>query len=267
MRRIALTLPLFAIALTGCKKIDELQAELDKTKAALTQTEGDLNAQKKANADLQAENSSLKDRIAQLEAEIAQLDSQIEEMAQKMGATKDELKALLAEKAEREKELAVYRNLVAQLKQLVDAGTIKLEIRKGNLVVKLANSILFGSGKATVKKEGQEALAKLATALKSVKNRDWLIAGHTDNVPIRSKNFKNNWELSTARAISVVEVLTASGMDPKRLGAAGFAEFDPVADNSTEEGRALNRRIEIILLPNIGELPGMKEIIAGGGKS
>jgi len=263
MRRIALTLPLFAIALTGCKKIDELQAELDKTKAALTQTEGELSAQKKANSELEAENTSLKDRIAQLEAEIAQLDQQIEEMAQKMGATKDELKALLAEKAEREKELAVYRNLVAQLKALVDAGTIKLEIRKGNLVVKLANSILFGSGKASLKPEGKEALAKLAVALKSVKNRDWLIAGHTDNVPIRSKNFKNNWELSTARSISVVETLTSEGMDPKRLGAAGFAEFDPVADNSTEEGRALNRRIEIILLPNIGELPGMKEIISG----
>ena len=114
------------------------------------------------------------------------LEGQLAGLASDMEATAEELAALRREKAEREKELAVYRELVAQLRSLVDAGTIQLEIRKGRLIVKLANEILFDSGKASLKEEGQAALSAVANALRTVAGREFLVAGHTDNVPIKN---------------------------------------------------------------------------------
>jgi chemotaxis protein MotB len=263
MRRLALTLPFFAITLVGCKKIDELQAALDESASQLTKTKADLDSEKRTNQELRAANEQLEAQIVELQGEIRQLEAQIATLASDMETTAEELAALRKEKAEREKELAVYEELVAQLRSLVDAGTIKLEIRKGRLVVKLANEILFDSGRASLKEEGQTALAAVASALRTVAGREFLVGGHTDNVPIKNSRFRNNWDLSTARAISVVEYMVAEGMDPRSLGATGFAEFDPVEDNSTSEGRAMNRRIEIILLPNLAELPGVRKVLEG----
>ncbi len=264
MRRLALLVPLFALTATGCKK-DELQAALDAANAKLSATEKDLAAEKQANSELQAENQTLQERIAELEAEQQQLEAQIDDLAKKAGVTAKELAELRKEKLAREKELKVYKDLIAQLKKLVDAGTIKLGFRKGRMIVQLDNSILFDSGKTELKEAGQAALKELATALTSVGNRDFLIAGHTDNVPIRSKRFRNNWELSTARAVEVVTFLTESGMKSTNVGAAGFGEFDPVGDNNDEEGRAQNRRIEIILMPKLGAIPGLKEMLEASG--
>lgn len=250
MRRLALlVLPLFALSLGACKK-DELQRELDRVNAELAKTRGELDAEKQRNGELESENQTLEDRIKALEGEIAQLDAQIKDLANKAGMTERELAELRNEKAKREAELEVYRNLFASLKKMVDAGTIKVGFRKGRLVVKLDEAILFDSGKAALKDEGKTALNDLIAPLKEVK-RDWIVAGHTDNVPIRTAKFNNNWELSAARAVEVVDFLIDNGMPADRVGAAGYAEFDPVADNASPEGRAQNRRIEIILMPTI----------------
>jgi chemotaxis protein MotB len=263
MRRAAFLIPLLALSLTGCKKVDELQAELDKTKAQLLDTQGQLESEKQANGELRAEKQTLEQKIAQMEAEIAQLNAQIKDLADKAGLTERELAELRKEKAKREKELNMYKSLFASLKEMIEAGTIDVEFRKGRLVVVLANNILFDSGKTKLKPEGEAALAKLSAALKTVADRDWLVAGNTDNIPINNKRFKNNWELSTARAVRVVSYMIEQGMDPAHTGAAGFAEFDPVGDNKTPEGRATNRRIDIILMPSLGDIPGMKEMLQG----
>jgi chemotaxis protein MotB len=116
----------------------------------------------------------------------------------------------------------------------------------------MVESILFDSGKADVKKEGVEALAKVADVLKNTTDQDIIVAGYTDNVPIKgnlAKIYPTNWELSAARAISVVKILAADGVDPNLMSAAGFGEYHPVADNDTPEGKAKNRRMEIILMP------------------
>ena len=104
------------------------------------------------------------------------------------------------------------------------------------------------------------ALAELAGILRTIKDRDFQIAGHTDNVPIRTRQFPSNWELSTARAVSVVKFLQESGVGPTHLSASGYAEFQPAANNETKEGKAANRRIEIVLMPNLNELPDLTEI-------
>ncbi|EDM78876.1 putative chemotaxis MotB protein [Plesiocystis pacifica SIR-1] len=261
MRRVAILLPLFALLAGGCKKVDELQAALDASQAELKKTQKELEAERQANVELEAENQTLQERIAELEAEIEQLERQIKDLAEKAGLTEKELAELRAEKAKREAELQVYRDLFASLKKMVDAGTIKVGFREGRLVVKLDEGILFDSGRAKLKKEGQAALTELIAPLRDV-NRDWIVAGHTDNVPIKTAKFQSNWELSSARAVEVVTFLIDTGMPAERIGSAGYAEFDPVADNSSPEGRAQNRRIEIVLMPTIPK--NLQDMLSNG---
>ncbi|MCA9635698.1 MAG: OmpA family protein [Myxococcales bacterium] len=266
MRRALFAVLTVALLLPGCKR-KELEAALEEANNKLAATQKDLDAERSKNKQLQDENQTLKQKIAQLEAEMKELESQIDDLARKAGITQAELEELRKEKAKRLAELQVYKDLFGQLKKLVDAGTIQVEFRKGMLVVKLASAILFDSGKTELKTEGQTALAELATALRTVGDRDFLVSGHTDNVPIKTARFKSNWELSTARAVEVVKFMIEQGMSPVHIGAAGFGENDPVSDNSTEEGRAHNRRIEVVLLPKLGDIPGMKEMLMGGKKS
>lgn len=269
MRKLAVAVLLCSFVLTGCKR-KELEAALAEANKKLEATEGQLSAEKGKNKQLTEENQTLQQKIAQLEDQVRQLNAQIQvleeqnaDLAKKAGATQEELKALRAEKAKRLAELQVYKDLFGKLKALVDAGTIQVEFRHGRLVVKLASSILFDSGKTELKPEGQTALANLATALKSLNDREFLVAGHTDNVPIKTAKFKTNWDLSTARAVEVVQFLITSGMSAKNIGAAGYGENDPVGDNATEEGKAQNRRIEVILMPLLGDIPELREMLTG----
>jgi len=264
MRRALLALTLFAVALPGCKA-KKLQAELDATNATLAATEADLTKERGKNKTLTEENQAFEARVAELETELAALNAQIEDLAKKQGLTAKELADLRAEKAKREQELQVYKDLFAELKALVDAGTIQVVFRKGRMTVKLSNAILFDSGKARLREEGKAAVAQIVPALSKVGDREFLVAGHTDNVPIRTARYKNNWELSTARAVSMVTEMIADGYPGTRIGAAGFGEFDPIASNDTPDGKEQNRRIEIILMPNLGEIPGMKEMLKGQG--
>jgi len=127
------------------------------------------------------------------------------------------------------------------------------------MLVKLPDNILFDPGKTDLKKEGQEAIAQVTKILSGVEGRKFQVAGHTDNVPIKSGKFKSNWELSTARAVTVVNLMIKEGMDAKRLSAAGYADVLPVASNDNDEGKRQNRRIEIVLVPNVEDLPTMEE--------
>jgi flagellar motor protein MotB len=128
--------------------------------------------------------------------------------------------------------------------------------KQGKLTVNILDRIMFESGEAELKTDGETVLKKVAAVLGQHTNLMIHVVGHTDNVPIRTgarSRFSSNWELSTARATAAVRFLTEkAGMDPHRLGAVGYGEFRPVADNSTPEGRAKNRRIAIILLPDQG---------------
>ena len=131
---------------------------------------------------------------------------------------------------------------------------LSVELKDGRLYVSLQEKLLFKSGSAVVDPKGKEALQKLGTVLNATKDISVMIEGHTDPVPISGK-YEDNWALSTARATSIVRILTKdSGVDPKTIIASGRAEFYPVADNSTSEGKAKNRRTEIILSPNLTEL-------------
>ena len=141
-----------------------------------------------------------------------------------------------------------------------DAGQLKVIIRDGRMVIQLESDVLFDSGKTNIKPDGQTALAKLAPVLAGITDRKYLVTGFTDDVPIHTQRFPSNWELSTARAVEVVKFLVASGLNPQQVAAAGYSEFDPVVANDAPEHRAQNRRIEIVLQPNLSDLPSLDNL-------
>ena len=176
-------------------------------------------------ADLDAENTKLK-------AENASLAKAREEQVQKVSST--------------------YESLLEKMKSEISQGQVTISELKGKLTVNMVDSILFDSGKAEVKKGGLEILGKVVSILKDVSDKSIRIEGHTDNVQISralAQRYPTNWELSAARAINVTRFLQDQGIDPANLSAVAYGEWKPVATNDTAEGKAKNRRIEIILVP------------------
>ena len=185
-----------------------------------------------------------------------------QDTANNLNATKTELDELRQEHADADKRLALFKTLGQRLRKMIDAGKLEVTARRGRLIVKLPAEVLFASGSSQLSTDGQAPLRELAAVLRSFADRRFMIAGHTDNVPIGPSNYKSNWELSTARAVTVTEYLASVGMNPSRLVAAGYGEYDPIRPNGTEAGRSENRRIEIVLLPNVEEISGLAKAAA-----
>ncbi len=205
-------------------------------------------------ASLEHENQLLKQRLSALGQEAGKTTANMEELKRRM----EELKK--AQEAA-EKRAAQFRDMVAKFKSMVDAGKLQVEIRNGLMLVKLPDNILFDPGKTDLKSAGKEALRQVTEILNGIEGRKFQVTGHTDNVPIRGKRFKSNWELSAARAVEVVKVMMAAGMDGARLSAAGYADQLPVAPNADALGRLQNRRIEIVVQPNLEDLPQIDQKI------
>jgi chemotaxis protein MotB len=146
------------------------------------------------------------------------------------------------------------KNSMADALMKYKSDELTVHIKNGNVYVSLEEKLLFKSGSDVVDPKGKEALKTLAKVLNNTKDISVNIEGHTDNVPIKTKVFKDNWDLSTLRATSIVRILTDNGFDPKRITASGRGKFHPVKTNDTATGRAGNRRTEVILSPDLKEL-------------
>jgi chemotaxis protein MotB len=183
---------------------------------------------------------------------ISELRQQVAEMRVENKKLNDDISELQKAKEEKVKEVSgTYEQLLANMKSEIAKGQVTISDLKGKLTVNMEAAILFDSGRADVKPEGLEILGKMVETLKKVSDKAIRIEGHTDVVQITgglARTFPTNWELSAARAINVTKFLQQQGIDPRNLSAAAFAEHKPVADNSTKEGRAKNRRIEITLV-------------------
>ena len=146
------------------------------------------------------------------------------------------------------------------LSKEIEDKQVKLEMMEKGLVITVVGDVLFDSGKAKVRPQSFSILDKVATVLQeNVPELNVGIEGHTDNVPIKFSGWKSNWELSTARALSVLHYLAEDkGVSPERVSAIGYGEYRPVSANSTKEGRQLNRRVEIVILPQFTKAEGAK---------
>jgi chemotaxis protein MotB len=169
------------------------------------------------------------------------------------------LEELRRAQAAAEARAALYGELAHKLKSMIDAGDLAITLRDGRMVLRLSNDVLFDSGRSELKPAGKRTLAEIASVLRSISGRNFQVAGHTDNEPIRLSPFRSNWELSTARALEVTGFLIAQGVEPQALSAAGYGEFDPLDTNASALGKAHNRRTEITLQPNIDELVAVPE--------
>jgi chemotaxis protein MotB len=234
--------------------------------------EADYNALQEELERAQAERDAAAARLTELEARNNELSSLLEQR----GESLNEVQRMLAEARAREQanqaRLASLRAVARSFRDMVAAGQLRVRIVRGNMVVELPENVLFDSGDARLRSAGQQALGQVAQILSRVENRNFLIAGHTDNVPTgrHNRRFPSNWELSAARGVSVARHLIEQGLPADRVAAAGYAETQPVASNDTPEGQAQNRRIEIIVLPNMEELPDLSDLegelqTSGGG--
>lgn len=239
----------------------------------------DLDAARAVQEDLRAElrrqsevGDSLRAVIADLERQMGDLERRRVELAGRLDAAAEEvhrLEVLLSERGaeyatlqERLEALAaieeeirernrIYEEVIGRFRSLIDGGQLAVAISRGRMVIQLPQDILFPSGSATLSAEGVRTLRQVGAVLAGLEGRSFQVEGHTDNVPISTERFPSNWELSSARALSVVRILIDAGVAPERLSGAGYGEHHPVAPNDDREGRRLNRRIEIVMLPNL----------------
>lgn len=209
----------------------------------------------KMEADKNREIKSLQQQQSTLEQNKAALEKQLLLNDQQNKALVEQTKVLVEQKGEllsaSQQQQQQYDALVKKLSSEVEKGQLKVRQYQNMLSVDLAEQIFFDSGRSTLKGSGKDVMKTVGEALKGYENKVIRVVGHTDNVQIAKslqKTFPTNWELSVARATTVVRFLQEVGISPDSLIASGRGEYEPLASNDTEEGRKQNRRIEIILI-------------------
>lgn len=200
----------------------------------LKDTQKELEAARAAVEQAAAQAGEVKNQLAQTQSRIEQLQQEKDAVAQ------------------------VHKGLEEEMREALESKEVTISELQGKLTVNILDRILFDSGEAVLKPDGAKVLEQIASVLAQYPKRQIHVVGHTDNVPIRAAaraRFASNWELSMARATAAVRFLSdKAGVDPKRMGAVGYGEFRPIADNATPEGRARNRRIAVVILSD--ELAG-----------
>jgi chemotaxis protein MotB len=232
-------------------------------------------------ATLQSEVGQLKQQVGDLNKKVADLNNQAGMLSSDAASKQSQLNMSKEELANQQRRLAELQALMNQQKKAIEeirkkmtealvgfnSNELSVSIKNGKVYVSLQENLLFPSGSAVVNPKGKQALGKLAEVLNNNPDITVDIEGHTDSVPIRGR-YQDNWALSTARATSIVRILTTDyQVDPVRVVASGHSSYDPVQTNSTADGRALNRRTEIILSPKLDELYRLLESSpdSGGG--
>jgi chemotaxis protein MotB len=241
MKRTGWAAVLAAGAVTACVSqgtYDKLEADKNQEIQALRTQRGTLEAQVQA---LQSQKASLEQQQGSLEQRQADLRRQVEALEQQ--------KAQLVSASKQTQ--SQYDSLVKNLTEEVKKGQLQVRQYRDMLTVDVAEQLLFDSGRADLKESGKAVLKKVGEALKGYEDKVIRVVGHTDNVPITKslqKRFPSNWELSVARATTVVRYLQEVGVPPERMIASGRAEYQPIAENDSAEGRRKNRRTEITLV-------------------
>ena len=224
------------------RDLASVQAELEATEQRLAEVED-----ARRNAQLQA---------ATTENERTRLSQLLSQRGEEAESLRQRLEALAAVEQEIRERNAIYEDVIGRFRSMIEAEQLSVSIDRGRMVINLPQDILFPSGSATLGNEGRATLSQVGEVLATIDERRFQVEGHTDNVPISTARFASNWQLSAARALSVVTLLQEVGVPPENLSGAGYGEYQPAADNEDPAGRELNRRIEIVMLPNLDVISG-----------
>ncbi len=270
------------------KKYDAETARAEKEKAEKNALAKQLSEQQDVNKKLSAANAEMKsniaalnDRINRLKDSITMLEATAKELNNKINVLRDEKENTKRQLKSTNDQIAAQRQRLEQLQALLDqqqeaaealrrkiaealkgfsSSELTVKMKNGKVYISMQESLLFPSGSAVVNPKGKDALSKVAGVLNTSSDININIEGHTDSIPIHTAKFADNWELSTARATSIAHVLIDEyHVTPAKLVASGRSEYDPIAPNSTPEGRGQNRRTEIILEPKLDELMKLME--------
>ena len=216
---------------------------------------------------LEAEDAKNKEQLATSEARVTELENKIgvvstqrTQLEGSVSEMKSALEDLRKRKAEAEKRLAEYREVTSKFSALVNSGKLSVKVVNGRMTVALSSDILFPSGSSQLSAAGRTQINEVTGVLQSLEGRKYQIEGHTDNVPIKTARFPSNWELASARAVNVLNTMISAGMPAERLSAASYADTQPISSNSTPEEKAANRRIAIVIVPDLSTLPGYDEL-------
>lgn len=276
MKRISLVLPLALTVLMGScvskKKVAELQANYDNLKTEHADLQTKFNENRLSLAECNANSKSLADRLAdeqrrnqEMRDSYSKLQSSyqdnvqagnvnISKLVDEINASNKFIKQLVDAKSKSDSLNQALTNKLTRSLTREEMNDVDVQVLKGVVYISLADNMLYKSGSYEIGDRAGETLEKIAKIIADYKDYDVLVEGNTDDVPISQKNIRNNWDLSTLRASSVVQALQNQyGVDPKRLTAAGRGEYNPVASNATPKGKQRNRRTQIIITPKLDQ--------------
>jgi chemotaxis protein MotB len=262
------TLPLFlmtSLSLTACGYTQE---EWDQKVRENEKLAAELKAQREANKKAQADNAAAIKENEELKKQLTERGINLENA----NASIAEQRKALEEYARRTEQLDAIRKrfelLQNKLQKLTQLG-LKVEVRNNRMLIQLPGDVLFDSGKEVLKEDGKKILLQVGAVIAGdadLSKRQFQVAGYTDSKPLAGGPFKDNWGLSAMRARSVLVLLTSpqdkggAGLPIENWSAAGFGETGPVASNDTEEGRNKNRRVELVVQPNVEEMLNLKSL-------
>jgi chemotaxis protein MotB len=263
-------------------KYDQLSQQSDKEKAVHEADKQALEEQRQLVLQLKEQLEKMGVDLSSLSQQLEQTGSQNKTLAKNLEEVNRALKEYQERAAQLERIKQRFEVLRDKLKKLTDLG-LKVEIRRNRMVIRLPGDVLFSSGDDKLRESGQKVLDAVADVIRNDKQlagRYFQIAGHTDNKPLKGGRFGDNWGLSAMRARQVLLYLIAplpvkeakppkpgipveggGGLDPLRLHAAGYGDTDPVGSNATDTDRQQNRRVELVLLPDVEEMLDLKSLI------
>lgn len=276
----------FLFSCVSTKKFKQAQSDYATLQGQYTQLQGNLNDCNTAKNQLTSQKSGLENDIANLNKQIdllkqnnTQALKQLEDMSvisssqaesikksmENIGAKDAYIQTLQQQMAHKDSlNMALVMNLKGAVGNLDDQD-INIKVDKGVVYIDISDKLLFKSGKYEVTDQAKTVLGKVAAVLKNQPDIEFMVEGHTDNVPYKGNAIlSDNWDLSVKRATAVVRILQNQyGLDPAKMAAAGRGEYKPVADNSTAEGKAANRRTRIVILPQLDQFFKLLEPNAG----
>jgi chemotaxis protein MotB len=245
--RHALSIVVLTFFIQGCVSKAAYKKLQDESLTTQTKLQDELDTEKQKKTEDELVINDLQQKLGKISTNKAEVDRSLAE-------TRQALSELSVRKAEMENQLKEFKNLTVGLKSMIDTGSVKVQFVKGRMVVTMGSDVLFHSGSAHLSSEGEGAIKKVTQQIALISGKDFQVEGHTDNVPINTKEFPSNWELASARAVNVVNTMIDSGMSPERVSAASYADTRPETSNETPEGRTQNRRIDIVVIPDLSKL-------------
>lgn len=253
-----------ALLMTGCapkkdlvacqEENKALQANYQDTKEQLAASAARVTSLEEQVKELRRNNAKLQASLDKSLTNTSQNNVSIEKLVDQINESNQYIRHLVEVKSKSDSLNMVLTNNLTRSLSKEDMKEVDVQVMKGVVYISLADNMLYQSGSYEISDRAAATLSKIAKIISDYKDYDVLIEGNTDNVPMKGTNIRNNWDLSCLRASSVVQCLqTKYGVDPKRLTAGGRGEFNPIADNNTDAGRATNRRTQIIITPKLDE--------------